>query len=461
MTAARTSLGGTRRAVTLLAVLAGVAAGVLAATSVLVSASAQRGASETTAVRSEVRAALRLALEELQRDAAAQRLDLLAGGSLEFEGELVSRDTSVGRVVARIAVDSAGIPRVAPEAARLNVNTTGVEQLALLGSVSTDEAQSLAASRPVLDPFVAGLPSDAMPMVTTLSRDAVADADGSERLALEAGWAQRVWKGDVPGWSEGAIAALGAAFPDIASSSDDTGPSDLAAICAPFLASEDLARVLPEILDRVTPATAAARAGLVDVTRADEAVLACVPGFDADSARTAVERRTTLDDAALASPTWLFDEDVLDAEAFAEAIGSVAARSLQWRVVIEAGLQVAGLDGTFDADPEARLGYPAVLEAVVDVAGDEPEIVWLAHLGARVVEPLSEEMPTEVLEEQPEIDPDVMPADQTVGPRPSRITPRLPDALREQPASDDADAASGGRTGGKAASRARVLGRDA
>lgn len=118
--------------------------------------------------------------------------------------------------------------------------------------------------------------------------------------------------------------------------------------------------------------------GRIDVMRAPANVLAAVPGIDAAAAERIVGARGSLDSDQMGSIGWLLsggdNKGVLTPEAFAEASPWLVARSLQWRVRLEAGIADPGQGDTPDATVTLR--SPRQIEIVVDVAGQAPRVAY-------------------------------------------------------------------------------------
>ncbi len=126
------------------------------------------------------------------------------------------------------------------------------------------------------------------------------------------------------------------------------------------------------------------RIGLVDVSRASAAVLATVPGFDAESAARAVSVRRGLTSEQRAGVMWLVERQVLTMEGLAAAADYVVHRTLQWRVIVEGGIDEGGEGGGGGGGGSGGVLRDRVaLEAVIDVSGPEPRVAYLRDVSLR------------------------------------------------------------------------------
>jgi len=127
----------------------------------------------------------------------------------------------------------------------------------------------------------------------------------------------------------------------------------------------------PDIVDALTTCTGELQFGCVDLNRADEAVLACLPGLDAELARTIVDARDTIAIEDRATAAWPAAQGLVPTEAYRELGGRVTSRSWTWRVRVAVGELVETEDGS---EP---VGGPLVLEAVIDLADPAPRLAYL------------------------------------------------------------------------------------
>jgi type II secretory pathway component PulK len=121
------------------------------------------------------------------------------------------------------------------------------------------------------------------------------------------------------------------------------------------------------VLDRLTVATeGGVRRGRINVMTAEPAVLACVPGIDEDAARQIVEARAGLDENQRTTCAWLLTLNILDDTRFKRAAPHLTTRSGLFHV------QCVGF-----GLPSGRF---RVIEAVLDLSGGQPRVVYLRDL---------------------------------------------------------------------------------
>jgi len=138
------------------------------------------------------------------------------------------------------------------------------------------------------------------------------------------------------------------------------------------------------ILDSITASPDPYLLGRVDLTNAPLSVLAALPGLDEELAAGLIDRRAGLSQARLATMTWPLHEGILNAEQFIELAPWIATRSLQFRIIIEAGFEVP-TDGPRSGDfATLELDQRIVAEAVIDISGESArisyirDVTWLA-----------------------------------------------------------------------------------
>jgi hypothetical protein len=120
---------------------------------------------------------------------------------------------------------------------------------------------------------------------------------------------------------------------------------------------------LPILLDRCTATNQAKLIGLVNLNTVSPKVLAALPGLSPSLAEAIVSARVTLSPEARATPAWLYQDGLLNADAFRQVAPYLTTRSYQFRFMVAAYAIPAG-------------SY-CVLEAVVDAAANLPAVLFL------------------------------------------------------------------------------------
>ena len=120
---------------------------------------------------------------------------------------------------------------------------------------------------------------------------------------------------------------------------------------------------LPILLDRCTTTNQAKLIGLVNLNTASTKVLAALPGLSPSLAEAIVAARVGLSPEARKTPAWLYQDGLLNADAFRQAAPYLTARSYQFRFRVAAYAIPAG-------------SY-CVLEVVVDAAAKPPAVLFL------------------------------------------------------------------------------------
>ena len=116
--------------------------------------------------------------------------------------------------------------------------------------------------------------------------------------------------------------------------------------------------------------------GRVDLNRASASVLASIPGISLGAADQIVQMRDKLDADAKATICWPLIQGVLKPDEFAKAVDHLSTRSMQWRVRVEAGMAPPG-DGSGADRGDEVLTDRVELEAVIDVASEQPRVAYL------------------------------------------------------------------------------------
>jgi len=128
---------------------------------------------------------------------------------------------------------------------------------------------------------------------------------------------------------------------------------------------EQLAAVLDELTtqptDRSKPLV-----GMVNVNTAPAEVMAVLPGMDPNLAQQIVDARRDLDAETKSSVAWLYTQNLLDAAAFKLVAPYLTTRSFQY------SLRCVGFG--------VPCGRYRVLEAVVDIGGGAPRVIYLRDI---------------------------------------------------------------------------------
>jgi len=138
---------------------------------------------------------------------------------------------------------------------------------------------------------------------------------------------------------------------------------------------------LPLVLDRLTHTNAYYLHGLININTASAQVLATVPGLDGGLASEIIGARNAIPPDRQANIAWLFTEKLVDAEQFREIGRHLTARSRHF------SLRAAGF---------GNQGQYRIIEAIIDLAGDRPRIIYLrdvSRFGLPFEIDLSEENP--------------------------------------------------------------------
>ncbi len=417
-----------RRAVILIGVLVVVTLATLSASLAMHASRAVTSAVRTGERLSTVRADGMHAVRAIGAMLGEQRDDLLRGGraQLREEFELYERDGV--RVMVRLVPISGRM--VTAESAKLDVNHATVEMLSALEGLDEAIAQRIVDARderPILDPWDllaiegitevmllgsleeigSGTESDGSMMVGQgvaaglLDRVTVFSADpnvmiglseeteahaGSRRINLNAAWSDEMRAPIAERWGEDVANAVQQIL-----GSGVTFPSDSRLVR--FLTSNfgwDGDQVAG-VLDGFTTSPEPYLFGRVDLNTVDAAVLACLPGFDADTAERAVSMREGLDDERRLTVTWLVDEEILTGLQFIESVDHLTVRCLQWRVrfevfSVDVGEELVESEG-FAPPPSEEMeetrGRGVVLEVVYDLAAPRlriAQVIDVTHL---------------------------------------------------------------------------------
>lgn len=445
----------------LYAVLIVVTIGALVAASVVYSAQAQRAAADAAARRVQSRAlawsGVQAALEEMR----SSRQELLRGErpKLSEEWSLFVEGDGRRAVARPVLVD--GEPAVS-ESGKLDINTATAEMLANVPGLDAEIAARIVAARgsgkfgsvrelasieglraafsiageaepaESADAFVppeevsADRPLEDLltvysfdPNIQTGMGRGVESHIGARRISLRGSWSEGLGEAIRDRYDEGTA--------NIVKTIMEQGTK--------FERETDLVKVLrrfnsppadwAEVLDVFCADPGPYRLGRVDVLHAPQEALACLPGFDDAAAEQAVLLRDKLAPEQRLSPCWLVVENILTQEQFEQAFEHICSRSLQWRVVVEAGF-VPGEESEREERP--ALQDRVVLEAVIDVSSERPRVAYLRDVSvaaaARQIGPLR----------PPAAEPETEAKPENAAPAASPTPERAVSSSRERPA---------------------------
>lgn len=122
---------------------------------------------------------------------------------------------------------------------------------------------------------------------------------------------------------------------------------------------------LPLALDRLTHTNDYHLHGLININTASAQVLATVPGIDDALANEIIGARDAIPPDEQGNIAWLFTEKIVDAEEFRVIGRHLTARGHQF------SLRAAGY---------SNQGQYRIIEAIVDLAGDRPRIIYLRDI---------------------------------------------------------------------------------
>jgi DNA uptake protein ComE-like DNA-binding protein len=423
----------TRRAIVLIAVLVVVAISALVGSTVIYVTDAEMASSSAASRREQSRLLAWSGVQMVMSELDAQREELLMGGSprltREWEVSAVGNAASVTagpRQVGVIRLRTAGADdasdreyEATSEAAALNVNVAPAAMLAKLPGIDASIAAKIVAARKsgssgvgrlgsLAELAAAGvvLPDEAIELVTTSSfdpnvqiglrpADTVAGAErdaslepGTRRINLAGTWSDDMQKPLEDRFGEVTVMAI----KNVMTAKKREERIETRADLVKALRANHLEpKHWPVFLDALSSTAAPFVHGQIDVMRASEAVLACVPGIDADTAARIVRERANIgeeDDRRL-SICWLVLNGVLTEDQFQSAADHLAMRSMQWRVIVEAGVrdttQTEGTESQTDAESRPLLSQ-VVIEAVIDVGGRRPRVAYMRDISLQPVE---------------------------------------------------------------------------
>jgi type II secretory pathway component PulK len=137
------------------------------------------------------------------------------------------------------------------------------------------------------------------------------------------------------------------------------------------------AESLPLALDRLTHTNASILKGLININSASAAVLSTIPGIDESLAAEIIGARGSIPVDRRDSIAWLFTEKLVEAGEFRQVGPRLTTRGHQF------SLRAAGY---------SNHGQYRIVEAVIDLAGDRPRIIYLRDM-SRFGLPFSIDLP--------------------------------------------------------------------
>ena len=395
-----------RRSFVLIAVLVVVALAIFFVTALLFLVQAERTGDAARRDAARGRALARSGIERVLVSLDQQRDRILAGDRPRLDEQFVIDETN-GRVgVVRLLPVTPGGERLAPEAAKLDVNDVTVEQLVATKLVEEEIATRIVAWRNAHRPVqsiaslleVRGVTPELLYGPLDRIRPS-RDARG-ETLGLGDRVGARLSDGASRGLAD--VLTVHAAEPALQRDGDRRIPLDVAwsselerrferqsadrttAVVGDLLRNDvtDLDRAVRglrnrgiepaawgEILDQITPTDGIAY-GRLDVNAAPAAALQALPEINEDQAQQIVDARGALPADARAYPTWLVTESIVDAERYGALAGAVTTRSWTYRVRLAAGEIDPG-------DAEERIEAPVIYDVVIDLVDPRARIAYL------------------------------------------------------------------------------------
>ncbi|MBK7406070.1 MAG: helix-hairpin-helix domain-containing protein [Phycisphaerales bacterium] len=403
----------TRSGSAIVAVLLLVAIGVVMAASVLATADAASATARGEAARTQSRALAWSGVQGLMAELAEQRDGILDGEAPQVtpEWDLYTLDDGTRAVIRLVDLTPEAPGLIAPENAKLDLNSATAEMLAKVPGLDATLAGRIVAARQTrafssveqllgiegIEPRMIYGGSAEAPGSTeadsalagpgggVASSSALGDLltvfafDPNVQLGLggEDEFAGRLRVNLNQPWSDRLRSAITERMGDEAAKV----VQDIMKSGQAFAHDADLVRVLRDLgsqpadwvktLDLFTTSDDEFIPGRVDLNRAPPEVLTCLPGLTREKAAQIAHVRQTLDAESRRSPVWVVTEDVLTPDEFESVVDYVTTRSTQWRARIEVG---------FESDPEAGpLDAPMSLDELHAGSGDAPLAPHLAH----------------------------------------------------------------------------------
>lgn len=379
-----------RAGMVLLAVLVVIVLGALVGTIALESASTTTTNARLSFQSRTARAIAWSGLQGVMCEMESSRDRLLEGGepTLTPEWNLFVDGATLGRVrllpIGAPSTEATGLEPEGPlfesEAAKINLNVATAEMLARLGGMGADAAASIrslaqgSGFASVEDLRRAGIdPADESGKFGGVALERLATAyslDPEERSLEGSGRARARWDAeaksfdsrlDVARGAEEAIERLVGAGVDLAS----------AEATAKALASDTVEPAQWGTIWDALAFSESGREGLIDINRAPEGVLACVPGLESRAGEI-VAARARLGEDRTRSVAWPLEAGIVTRAQMGAALPWITTRSLFWRV------RVAGeIVRSDEALGEERVIATVLLDAVIDASGERARVAYL------------------------------------------------------------------------------------
>lgn len=387
-----------RRGSVLLAVAIAMAMAALLVSAWLGRAVSTRGGAQAGVRQTQLQLLAASGARGAMAEIAAQREHLLHGGAptLTTEWELFREHGYRG--VVRLVDTGSGT--AASESAKLDVNVQPPEVLGKVAGVGIEGAKRLVAARkPVIgtNQEIATVLGAVSPAPATASAgDQDSKTDGKDCLTVYSfGSVEMSLPDAAAGWSRELKLALAEHLEQpvvdaLEKAMAKEKPATPARLVSMLRSSGAPVTAWGPVLASVRFGKDGNR-GQVDVSRAEEGVLAALAGFDESSAKRAVEARERLGPDSLKDLGWLVTAGALDGAGFEKAVNSLTVAGLVWRVRVEASLEKAreepseaGGEGGVPAGgasmgprPTDSVGCLMVWDVVIDASAEPARLAYV------------------------------------------------------------------------------------
>lgn len=380
-----------RRAVALLSVLLVIVLGALMAMIALDQADATATAARVSLLKRDARAVAWSGVLGAMSECESHRADLIRGAAPELTAEWdVYTD---GSITARVRIESVTDPAepekgllVQSESAKLNLNTATTPMLARLAGLGDERAQavrelatrggftSVEDLRAIgIDPrdeagVLGGVALDQLATAYSLDPDVSAGvsdpgAAGRERARWNPAAKEFDRRLNADTGTTEVITRLTGAGVDLSSAFEVAGAFERLGVEPGAWAG---------VWDELAfGGEDSGREGLIDISRASEAVLACIPGFEG-KAKEIHETALRLSDERARSCTWPLDAGVVTPAEMARALPWITIRSFHWRVRI-----IGELVRSSDSGDEPQVLARSTLESIIDCSGERARVAYL------------------------------------------------------------------------------------